>query len=301
MTDLHWRSALAADDQAAVQALIRAAEQLDGVAPIGDQVLRELDGQSVGHLLAVDSDGRTVGYLQATPAPGTAELVVLPESRCNGIGTALVQAAIDRFGAATRFWAHGTLPGAQALAAAVNLRPVRELIQMRRGLDGLPRPVALQGVSVRTYQGSSDDAELLRVNNAAFSWHPEQGGWTQSDVSQRVSEPWFDPRGLFLAFDDESDKLVGFHWTKVHTHGPDAGSGEVYVLGVDPAAQGRGLGKALTVLGLEHLAHRLADQGGAAVMLYVESDNTAAITTYEGLGFARFSVDTAYGGAPDTP
>ena len=86
--------------------------------------------------------------------------------------------------------------------------------------------------------GVDDIAEVLRVNNAAFSWHPEQGGWNHSDVLDRAAEPWFDPEGLLLAVDELSGELLGFHWTKVH---PD-GTGEVYVLGVDPAAQGRDWG-----------------------------------------------------------
>ena len=69
-------------------------------------------------------------------------------------------------------------------------------------------------------------------------------------------------------------------------------TGEVYVVGVDPAAQGRGLGRLLTLIGIEHLARRLGPD--SAVMLYVESDNAAAVRTYQGLGFTIASVDTAY-------
>ena len=141
------------------------------------------------------------------------------------------------------------------------------------------------------HAGEVDHAELLRVNNAAFDWHPEQGGWTDSVLRERLGQPWFEPEGLFLAFDDATGRLVGFHWTKVH----DDRLGEVYVLGVDPDAQGRGLGRALTVVGLAHLGRRLADAADPQVMLYVEADNAAALGTYRKLGFAVVSVDTAYG------
>jgi mycothiol synthase len=289
MTDPHWRTALSADEQGAVLAVVEVAEHADGVAPVGEQVLRELAGQGTEHLLVNDPDGALVGYLNLTPT-GTAEMVVHPDRRRSGIGTALVRAAVGRCGPSTRFWAHGTLPAAKAMAAACDLRAVRELIQMRRTLIGIPDHSVPQDISFRTYGGTGDDAALLRVNNAAFSWHPEQGGWTDSDLTQRVSEPWFDPDGLFLAVDDASSELVGFHWTKVH----DGATGEVYVLGVDPSEQGRGLGRALTLIGLAHLARRLEHHQQATVMLYVESDNLAAIRTYEGLGFALTSVDTAY-------
>ncbi len=58
---------------------------------------------------------------------------------------------------------------------------------------------------------------------------------------------------MFLAVDETTGKLLGFHWTKVH----NTDLGEVYVVGVDPAAQGRGLGAALTLVGLHHLAEAL--------------------------------------------
>ncbi len=161
---------------------------------------------------------------------------------------------------------------------------------MRRPLTDLPPVTASEGVRITTYSGPDDDAELLRVNNAAFAWHPEQSGWTDADIAERRSEPWFDPAGLFMAIDERSGKLLGFHWTKVHSED----LGEVYVVGVDPAAQGRGLGATLTLAGLHHLAERLSESEQATVMLYVEADNSAAVKTYQRLGFDVFSVDAAY-------
>jgi mycothiol synthase len=288
VTALAWHRNLAAAEQQAVRTVVADAERIDGVSPVGEQVLRDLAAEDGAHLLAVGLPGAVVGYLNLTPQ-GTVELVVHPAARGRGIGTALVRAALERSSVPVRVWAHGTLPAAKALAAKLGLHAVRELVQMRRPLAGVTHPGVPRGVSIRTYSGSHDDPELLRVNNAAFSWHPEQGGWTDSDLAERFAEPWFDPRGLFLAF-DERGALRGFHWTKVH----DDQLGEVYVLGVDPVAQGRGMGRVLTAVGLDHLRQRLGSQDQAAVILYAESDNVAAVKTYESLGFHRSSVDTAY-------
>jgi mycothiol synthase len=297
VTAAPWRTDLTAPEQDAVHDLVAVARAADGIDPVGEQVLRELTGRRTHHILVTDphDPNRVVGYLNLSPgrdgADATAELVVRPDSRRRGIGTALLRAAIERSAGRVRFWAHGTLPGARAIAETLELRVARELIQMQRELLDVPEYIVPQGISVRTYSGVEDHPELLRVNNAAFSWHPEQGGWTDSDVAGRVGEPWFDPGGLFLAFDEATGLLLGFHWTKVHDAADDA-TGEVYVVGVDPAAQGRGLGRLLTLIGIEHLARRLGPD--SAVMLYVESDNAAAIRTYQGLGFTVSSVDTAY-------
>ena len=297
MTAAPWRTALAESEQDAVRDLVAVARAADGIDPVGEQVLRELTGQRSHHILVTDPRDPTsaVGYLNLSPgrdgADATAELVVRPDSRRRGIGTALLRAATERSAGRVRFWAHGTMPGARAVAETLKLRAARELIQMQRELLDIPKYVVPLGISIRTYAGAEDHPELLRVNNAAFSWHPEQGGWTDSDVAGRVSEPWFDPEGLFLAFDEKTGLLLGFHWTKVHD-AADGATGEVYVVGVDPAAQGRGLGRLLTLVGIEHLARRLGPD--SAVMLYVESDNAAAVRTYQALGFTVSSVDTAY-------
>ncbi|WP_046301035.1 mycothiol synthase [Mycobacterium sp. UM_Kg27] len=296
MTAPQWHVALTDDQQRQIRELITAAGRQDGVAPVGEQVLRELTASRTEHLVA--GDGATVlGYLNLTAgsqdAAPMAELVVAPHARRRGIGAAMVRAALAHRDGGSRFWAHGTLPAARATAEALGLTAVRELLQMRRSLRGVPEPKVPSGVTIRTYAGPDDDAELLRVNNAAFSWHPEQGGWTAEDLAQRRAEAWFDPAGLFLAFD--GPVLLGFHWTKIHSGKPGAErAGEVYVVGVDPAAQGRGLGRVLTEIGLVYLADRLADVEEPIVLLYVEADNTAALRTYEQLGFVVHSVDTAY-------
>ena len=85
--------------------------------------------------------------------------------------------------------------------------------------------------------------------------------------------------------------MTGFHWTKIPAPAePEQGTGEVYVVGVDPGERGTGLGRALTLAGLGYLS----DMGLAEAMLYVDEDNAPAIGMYEGLGFTRWSTDAMY-------
>ena len=84
----------------------------------------------------------------------------------------------------------------------------------------------------------------------------------------------------------KDNKIVGFHWTKVHP----GDIGEVYVVGVDPGAQGGGLGRALTLAGLHHLRKK----GLGDTILYVESDNAPAVAVYRRLGFTVAETDVAY-------
>lgn len=294
MNRVDWRVELSKSELRSVREIISEATRFDGVAPVGEQVLRELDRQRTQHLVAAAADGRVTGYLNLTA--DMAELVVAPDARRQGIATELIRTSLQRSAGRSRFWAHGTLTAAEAAAAALGLSPVRRLMQMRRPLRDVPEAGIPDGLRIRTYAGPADDAELLRVNNAAFSWHPEQGGWTEADIAERRTESWFDPEGLFLAFDDTGSRLLGFHWTKVHADEPALG--EVYVIGVDPAAQGSGVGRTLTLVGMDWLAGRFGGTTGEttepAVMLYVEADNDAAVHVYQRLGFTVYSLDTAY-------
>jgi mycothiol synthase len=297
--ELTWLVASTPSVAAEVVALADAAATADGTAPLSEQVLRHLhrpddEEARVEHLLARDAERALVGYAQldrSHAADPVAELVVHPAHRRRGLGRVLLGRLIER-DPAVRVWAHGGHPGAAELAARFGLRRDRELWRMRRSLREPPADQALpDGVRIRPFVVGADEAELLRVNNAAFAWHPEQGRWTLADVRVREDEPWFDPEGLLLAIDEaDPARVLGFHWTKVHAAGADAPIGEVYVLGVDPGARGRRLGPALTLAGLKYLRGRGLD----AVMLYVEADNTAAVRLYRDLGFAPWGVDVSY-------
>ena len=244
-----------------------------------------------------------------------AEVVVHPAHRRQGVGTALVRAleqALDNAlepGAETlQLWAHGHLDAARAFAARDGYSRVRYLWQMRRSLrpdaDPLPAVSLPEGFQARHFVIGQDEDAWLRVNARAFAHHPEQGRMTRDDLDRRIAEPWFDARGFILIEDMRgfAPVLAASHWTKVvlaedslaedPLGGPEAGQtqGEVYVVGVDPAYQGMGLGWAVTILGLAHLR----EQGLTDAMLYVGADNTAAVATYSRLGFARFAADVMY-------
>ncbi|GAB2654333.1 mycothiol synthase [Nocardia goodfellowii] len=296
MTALKWTERVPEQIAPRIAEVLARATAADGVAPVSEQAVLSLTTDSPArHTFAV-RDNTLAGYANLVPAhgehPAMAEVAVDPRFRGQGIGTELVSAALAEGGPGTRVWAHGGLPAAKAVAARLGLLTARELWQMRRPLatPELPELAVPDGVVLRTYAGPADDAELLRVNAAAFDWHPEQGAWTEHDIEIRRDAAWFDPAGLFIAADPaDPARILGFHWTKVHLD-EDPAVGEVYVVGIDPAAQGRGLGRLLTLAGLHYLRAR----GLGEVLLYTEADNAAAVRTYTKLGFATAHTDVAY-------
>ena len=176
------------------------------------------------------------------------------------------------------------------IARRLGLEPIRELFEMRRPLPHPDHAV----IETRDFAPGRDDEAWLGVNNRAFAGHGEQGGWTRETFVARQAEPWFDPAG-FRVHDDADGRMLGFCWTKLH-HETDPVIGEIYVIAVDPAAHGRGLGRQLTLAGLDSISAR----GVTIANLYVDADNTAAVALYDRLGFTVHRRRLAFGspGAP---
>ena len=172
------------------------------------------------------------------------------------------------------------------MARSLGLGRGRELLQMRRPL---PLPPEEKAVATRAFVPGRDEESWLEVNNRAFAWHPEQGGWDVQTLRDREAEPWFDPAGFLLH--ERDGRLAGFCWTKIHAdRRPHLG--EIYVIAVDPDFQGLHLGRALVVSGLRYLEGRGLDVG----MLYVDGGNTPAVGLYKDMGFTVDHTDQAYVG-----
>jgi len=267
-----------------IEAITRSSAAADGAEPLDEGAWRRLRH----HADELD--------VRVEPGAGFAivdgellHLVVAPERRRRGVATALAAAVLDGSDHPWQAWSRGDHPAAAALARRFGFERTRELWVMRRSLSGyeehpLPGNRRFPSLQVRAF-GSADAPELLRVNAAAFAAHPEQAGMDAAELAERMAEPWFDPGDLLVAVDaDKGGRMFGFHWTKRHS----VTLGEVYVVGIDPAAQGLGLGRVLVDLGLRHLRHVGLDE----VLLYVESDNDPAVRLYEGLGFTHAAADT---------
>ncbi len=214
-------------------------------------------------------------------------------------------------------WRSPVTPEVDAELRAEGRSMVRLLHQMRVALPLAPAVVAAtRPIAVRPFVAGSDDDAWLAVNNAAFAWHPDQGGWDRPRLHTALSEPWVRTDG-FLVHDatnpDQPNpaRIDGFCWTKEHpahhdgahddgarddgAHDDGAGTadpamGEIYVIAADPSTAGTGLGGALTVAGLNHLHSR----GLRVGMLYVEAINTPALRLYERLGFVVHHSKAAY-------
>lgn len=323
-------SHLDAQQISGVNHLLELATVADGARPLSEHAwlhLRHGGDEQGHHVLAVhanrsngDIDQQTiVGYAHVDITDqvegASVELAVLPDMRKRGIGQQLVDQAIALSpDGRLRLWAHGETQRAKALAQSSDFERTRSLWQMRRSLFApIPQPEIPSGIQIREFDESRDIDAWLDINKRAFANLPDQGSWTETDLRRRLAENWFCPEGFFIAERISDSRVVGFHWTKTHGDPPSGHHhphddrphdhrprgetshnhepiGEVYVLAVDPEAHIRGLGRALTLVGL----HFLRSLGLGQAMLYVDSDNTRAIELYTGLGFVYWDSDVLY-------
>lgn len=273
----------------------------DGHSPVDEKRLQhatEGGGHGFVAALAWDQGGIDVQvYVQAVRdrQGWDVERVVAPSARPQAVGLVprMLRAVLDALaiddGADVRHWAYRATAADDRLATGLGLHLARELQQLRRTLP-VDEPWSL---TTRPFVVGQDELAWLAVNNRAFRAHPDQSDWDLGELQARERAPWFDPEGFLLH--EREGRLAGFCWTKVHpppATGPDPALGEIYVVGVDPDWQGHGLGRALVLAGLDHLARK---RGLGVGMLYVESTNKPARRLYDALGFTLHHVDRAYG------
>lgn len=240
--------------------------------------------------LLVEDGSRVLAYvafMEEAEGLWTVETVVHPEHRQDSFLDGLLENACQqvaaRGGAGVRLWAY--IPEVKSAAERVGFQLERRLQHLRvpLPLDDLPR--FDESIVVRSFREGADEEVWLEGNNQVFAGHPENGDWGLADLDRRRRRPWWSPEGLRMAWEGET--LAGFCWTKV----PSRRAGEIYVIGVLPGYQGRGLGKGLLLEGMRHMhAHHRA----RACVLYVDGGNTPAMNMYRSMGFRYHHTDHSY-------
>lgn len=290
---MHFRPVRLPEDLVAVDRLFSVVEECDGHRPIGEHKYLDLvhgDPEEVVGLVGEAPAGEVVAYAALSEFGDGVwglEVALHPLHRARSDLRSLIRAGVDeverRGGRVVRAWAFQ--PNLAAELERSGFQNERELRQIRVDLPIGELPTLPDTIEIRPFRPGVDEARWLAVNNRAFAGHPENGAWTAEVLEDRKRQAWWDPEGFRVAW--EEDRIVGFCWTKLH----EDRVGEIYVIAVDPDEQGRGLGRALVLEGLRHLAE---ERGCVEGMLYVDAFNTRANALYESLDFRLDHVDRSY-------
>ena len=226
---------------------------LEGGSPVG-----------YGYLVAEEAISRGVLILEAAQA-SWGVLLDAAVAGARSLGIAVVQVDVAESADALR-----------AFLASAGAAHVRTHLHLRRDdttAVGAPLPA---GTAIRPAE-RDDAATLTDIQNAAFT-----GSWgyapnTTEEIAYRVFELPSDPPDRVLLL-EEGGRVLAYCWThREHAGGP----GMLAMVGTAPAEQSRGLGRAVTAAGVDHLV----GIGATPIDITVDAENPAALRLYERLGF----------------
>ncbi len=258
-----------------IEAFIEAIAAVDELPPLSEHKMLRIGGGEDAVAAAWGNDGGllavSVAAFHAGDSPHWAfEVATRREARTPELEQAAIAAAaaVVPEEAPASLWAHRE----EQLHAAESLgyRERRRVLRMEGPFPSAPGP---SGVDLGTLSEAAD-AEVIALHNRAFAGHPEASGMTKQRLDDLRAMDWYDPNGVIAARIE--GRLAGYCWTKLHPEG----DGEVYLLAVDPDAQGLRLGESLAAAGYAWLR----TQGANQAMLWVDGDNESAIALYRRIG-----------------
>lgn len=135
--------------------------------------------------------------------------------------------------------------------------------------EDLPR---LQQITAETFEPVSIDRNMERILGP---FGPTD--WKTRKVATIAEDCRVQPDGVFVA-EDEWGAVVGYVTTRLN---PTSGVGWIPNLAVDPAHQGRGIGRAL----LEHALEFFRERGMVVAKIETLEQNPIGQTLYPSLGF----------------
>ncbi len=145
------------------------------------------------------------------------------------------------------------------------------------------------GFTVRTMLSLDELPELTQLQNESFKAHFGYSPNTEDEIRSRLLAPGASVDDVVMIHDgvDSGERLVAYCWTSTYER---TGSkfGRIGMTGVLPEARGKGLGRAVSESGFNHLL----EQGADAIELDVDSANAPAMNIYSSLGLTtRSEVD----------
>ena len=127
---------------------------------------------------------------------------------------------------------------------------------------------------------SMDIPVLVSLDKELFSYSP----WSSGQYREEISAP----TRRFIVAVDEGQSVIGY----AGVFAPGGAEADILTVGVIAQHRGQGIARQL-MAGITKWA---IDQGSIAMMLEVKTDNAAAISLYETLGYSKLNIRKDYFG-----
>jgi mycothiol synthase len=234
-----------------------------------------------------------IGWLGLVLEPGIGRALldglVHPLHRRKGIANELVAAGLQRVKEAGIKSAQVSILETNAPARGFLKRLgftfIREFFEMRLNIEDVRFPAARQGPTTSRRLKNGEEALLTELQNRCFgdSWGFNPN--TTEEIAYRLNMHGRCSDDVTLTFLE--DTPVGYCWIIIDAEANATrkkNKGLIHMMGVDSNYRQQEIGKVILLNGLRELK----DRGVDSVELTVDSENHAACSLYESVGFAVY-------------
>jgi len=180
---------------------------------------------------------------------------------------------------------------AKKLLTKMGFRFVRRFLELKVDLSKIPLPDISQITPRCHHLERGEEDRLTEIQNRSFADTWGYNTNTVEEIIYRVNLPNCSPEDIILACD--ADKPIGYCWTRINfwkNKAKSKSNGRIYMLGVDPDHQGKGIGKQVLLAGLSYMKSKDL----RFVELTVDSKNKAACALYRSVGFKLWTSSLWY-------
>ncbi|MCJ7605675.1 MAG: GNAT family N-acetyltransferase [Dehalococcoidales bacterium] len=236
-------------------------------------------------IFLAEAGGEVIGFLDVLAETGIDRLIVdawiAPDYRKMGIGEKLLDIARHRArdNGITRLHVNVREDNevSRAVLSGLGFTCVRSFRELEIDIRGVDSQVLQGAMCECRYLQEGEEAVLADIQNRSFSEHWGYNPDTAGSIEFRLSLSHRSHRDIILRCEDDS--VTGYCWTDV----TGDGRGRIFMIGSDPKHRGRGIGRKLLMAGMANLRNN----GIQTVWLTVDSDNTAALSLYDSVGFTQ--------------
>ena len=245
-------------------------------------------------LFVAEFNGKLVGYISTTLEPGIQRALldgrVQPQHRHKGIATKLFSRGLQRVSEsginAAQVSVLETNASAKGLLNHLGFTFIRYFFKLRLDISSVQLPAARQNPTTRRRLKPGEENLLTELQNRCFidTWGFNPN--TPEEIAYRLNMHGHSPEDVILTYLE--DKPVGYCWIIINPEENakrEKNRSLIHMLGVDPDYRKQEIGKAVLVNGLEDLKAKGVD----IVELTVDSENPAACSLYESVGFEVYA------------